>query len=244
MKSHQDLSIGEGSRVDAVRILVVDDEVSLARIVASYLEHEGYEVLLAHDGLEAVDIAASFHPDVVILDIMLPGLDGMEVCRNLRQFSDCYVVMLTAREDEVDKVLALAMGADDYLVKPFGPRELLARIKAMLRRPRLNTMREGRRIITVGGLQIDPENRDVHADGRNVELTPTEFELLFTLAMRPRSAFTRRQLIEAVWGRDWYGDDHVVDVHIGNLRKKLDDNPAEPRFVRTVRGVGYSMGPG
>jgi DNA-binding response OmpR family regulator len=230
--------------VEAVRVLVVDDEASLARIVASYLEHEGYEVALAHDGLTAVDVAATFRPDVVILDIMLPGLDGMEVCRRLRQSSDCYIVMLTAREDEVDKVLALAMGADDYLVKPFGPRELIARIKAMLRRPRLNTMREGSRVVAIGGLRIDHESHEVHADGRAVDLTPTEFELLSTLASRPRAAFTRRKLIEAVWGRDWFGDDHVVDVHVGNLRKKLDDNPSEPRFVRTVRGVGYTMGPG
>lgn len=230
--------------MEAVRILVVDDEASLAKIVASYLEHEGYEVALAHEGLTAVNVAATFRPDVVILDIMLPGLDGMEVCRRLRQSSDSYIVMLTAREDEVDKVLALAMGADDYLVKPFGPRELIARIKAMLRRPRLNTMREGSRVVTIGGLRIDTESREVHADGRAVELTPTEFELLSTLASRPRAAFTRRTLIEAVWGRDWFGDDHVVDVHVGNLRKKLDDNPSEPRFVRTVRGVGYTMGPG
>lgn len=230
--------------MEAVRVLVVDDEVSLARIAASYLEHEGYEVVLAHDGLEAVDVAATFRPDVVILDIMLPGLDGMEVCRRLRQSSDCYIVMLTAREDEVDKVLALAMGADDYLVKPFGPRELIARIKAMLRRPRLNTLREGSRVMAIGGLQLDPESRDVHVDGRAVELTPTEFELLSTLASRPRASFTRQQLIDAVWGRDWFGDDHIVDVHVGNLRKKLDDSPGESRFVRTVRGVGYMMGSG
>ena len=230
--------------MEAIRVLVVDDEAALAKIVASYLEHGGYQVSLAHDGLTAVDVAATFRPDVVILDIMLPGLDGIEVCRSLRQSSDCYIVMLTAREDEVDKVIALAMGADDYLVKPFSPRELIARIKAMLRRPRLNTMREGSRVVTIGGLQIDPESREVHADGRAVDLTPTEFELLSTLASRPRAAFTRQKLIEAVWGRDWFGGDHVVDVHVGNLRKKLDDNPSEPRFVRTVRGVGYTMGPG
>jgi len=224
--------------------LVVDDEASLARIVASYLEHEGYEVELAHDGCAAVDVAATFRPDIVILDIMLPGLDGMEVCRNLRQSSDCYIVMLTAREDEADKVIALAMGADDYLVKPFGPRELIARIKAMLRRPRLNRMREGLRVVAIGRLQIDPESREVLVDGRAVDLTPTEFGLLSTLASRPRAAFTRRQLIESVWGRDWFGDDHVVDVHVANLRKKLDDSPGESRFVRTVRGVGYTMGSG
>ena len=168
----------------------------------------------------------------------------MEVCRSLRHSSDCYIVMLTAREDEVDKVLALSMGADDYLVKPFGPRELIARIKAMLRRPRLNTLREGGRVLVIGGLQIDPESRDVHVDGRAVELTLTEFESLSTVASRPRAAFTRRQIIDAVWGRDWFGDDHIVDVHVGNHRKKLDDNPGDPRFVRTVRGVGYTMGTG
>lgn len=230
--------------VSITRVLVVDDEAPLARIVASYLEHEGFEVRLAHDGLEAVDVAATFRPDVVILDIMLPGLDGMEVCSTLRESTDCYIVMLTARDAEVDKVQALAMGADDYLVKPFSPRELIARIKAMLRRPRLHGMREGNRSVTIGGLEVDPESREVLVDGRQIDVTPTEFEILATLVSRPRTAFSRRQLIEAVWGRDWFGDDHVVDVHVGNLRKKMDDNAGEPRFIRTVRGVGYSMGQG
>lgn len=230
--------------VSATRVLVVDDEAALARIVASYLEREGYEVLLAHDGLDALDQAATFRPEVVILDIMLPGLDGIEVCNVLRQSTDCYIVMLTARDAEVDKIQALAMGADDYLVKPFSPRELIARIKAMLRRPRLHEMREGNRAVKLGGLQVDPESREVIVDGRIIEVTPTEFQILATLASRPRTAFSRRQLIDAVWGRDWFGDDHVVDVHVANLRKKLEDNPADPRFVRTVRGVGYTLGEG
>lgn len=230
--------------MNPTRVLVVDDEVPLARIVASYLEREGYEVLLSHDGLDAVHAAATFRPDVVILDIMLPGLDGIEVCHQLRQSTDCYVVMLTARDAEVDKVQALAMGADDYLVKPFSPRELIARVKAMLRRPRLHDMREGNRTATIGGLQVDPESREVMVDGRKIDVTPTEFEILATLVSRPRTAFSRRQLIDAVWGRDWFGDDHVVDVHVANLRKKLEDNPAAPRFVRTVRGIGYTMGEG
>ncbi len=230
--------------MERVRVLVVDDEVRLARIVASYLESDDYEVALAHDGLAALDLAATFRPDVVVLDVMLPGLDGVEVCRRLRQASDCYIVMLTAREDEVDKVLALSMGADDYLVKPFSPRELLARTRAMLRRPRLNALRDDHRVVEIGGLVIDLESRGVVVDGELVDLTRTEFEILITLAARPRAAFTRRQLMDAVWGRDWIGDAHIVDVHVGNLRRKLGDSPAAPRFVRTVRGVGFGMGAG
>jgi DNA-binding response OmpR family regulator len=228
------------------RVLVVDDEQSLAKVVASYLQRDGHEVACVFDGPAALRAVRQQPPDVVVLDLGLPGLDGIEVCRQLRTFSDCYVVMLTARSDEVDKLVGLGVGADDYLTKPFSPRELVARVRAMLRRPRTADAIGGReepaRIF--GPLQVDVVAREVHVDGSAVELTRTEFDLLAALSARPRMAFTRRQLIEAVWGDGWVGDEHLVDVHVGHLRRKLGDDPAAPRFVRTVRGVGYRMGEG
>ena len=226
------------------RVLVVDDEVPLAKVVASYLEREGFAVDLAHDGPSAVEHARELRPDLIVLDLMLPGFDGVEACRRIRTFTDAYIIMLTARDDETDKVVALAVGADDYIVKPFSPRELIARTKAMLRRPRTPSTPQPTPALTIGALVVDPDARTVTLHGEPVDLTRTEFDILAALAARPRSAFNRRQLIEAVWGGEWYGDEHVVDVHIGHLRRKLGDDPADPRFVRTVRGVGYGMGSG
>ena len=226
---------------DPLRVLVVDDEVALAGVVASYLQREGFDTRLAHDGTTAVEVAGQWHPDLVVLDVMLPGIDGVEVCRQLRTFSDAYVIMLTARDEEVDKVVGLSVGADDYLVKPFSPRELIARVKAMLRRPRTTATTTAPPLI-VGDLSVDLAARTVTVDGRNVELTRTEFDLLAAMAAHPRAAFSRRQLIDEVWGGDWYGDEHVVDVHIGHLRRKLGDDAADPRLIRTVRGIGYGMG--
>jgi DNA-binding response OmpR family regulator len=224
--------------------LVVDDEVPLTRVAASYLEHEGFAVTVAHNGPDAVEKARETTPDLIVLDIMLPGFDGIEVCRQVRQFTDAYIIMLTARDQEIDKVLGLSMGADDYLVKPFSPREMIARIRAMLRRPRTSYGSAGGELLTVGGLSMDLEARTAAVDGTPVDLTRTEFDLLAAMAARPKAALTRRQLISAVWGADWYGDDHVVDVHIAHVRTKLGDDATEPRFVRTVRGVGYGMGTG
>lgn len=229
--------------VAPMRVLVVDDEVPLTGVVGSYLVREGFEVSVAHTGPGAVQMARSERPDLIVLDVMLPGFDGIEVCRQVRTFSDTYIIMLTARDSEVDKVLGLSMGADDYLVKPFSPRELIARVHAMLRRPRAADLGP-QDAITVGGLVIDPESRDVTVDGVAVDLTRTEFDLLAAMASRPKAALTRRQLIDAVWGQDWFGDEHVVDVHVGHVRTKLGDDANEPRFVRTVRGVGYGMGTG
>ncbi|MHB1614400.1 MAG: response regulator transcription factor [Actinomycetes bacterium] len=228
-------------------MLVVDDEVALARVVASYLERDGFTVELAHDGPAAVAAARAHPPDLVVLDVMLPGFDGLEVCRQLRTFSDAYVIMLTARDEEVDKVVGLSLGADDYLVKPFSPRELIARVAAMLRRPRgqapaTPTGGPEATPVRVGGLTIDPVARTVSIDGKPVELTRTEFDLLAAMARRPRAAFTRRQLLDAVWGPGWYGDEHVVDVHVGHLRRKLGDDATHPGRIRTVRGIGYGMG--
>lgn len=226
-------------------VLVVDDEQSLAKVVASYLERDGHQVVCVFDGPAAVDAARRQPPDVVVLDLGLPGLDGIEVCRQMRTFTDCYIVMLTARSDEVDKLVGLGVGADDYLTKPFSPRELVARVRALLRRPRTGAgvAVEGPPRV-FGALRVDVAAREVHVDERPVELTRTEFDLLATLSARPRMAFTRRQLIDTVWGEHWVGDEHLVDVHIGHLRRKLGDDPAAPRFIRTVRGVGYRMGDG
>jgi DNA-binding response OmpR family regulator len=171
-------------------------------------------------------------------------MDGIEVCRRIRTFSDAYVIMLTARRDEVDKLVGLSVGADDYLTKPFSPRELVARIRAMLRRPRAGGPAEARPLRRFGALEIDPAGREVRIGGTEVELTKVEFDLLDALSAEPRVAFSRRRLTERVWGGDWYGDDHVVDVHIANLRRKLGDEAARPRYIRTVRGVGYRMGTG
>ncbi len=230
---------------DGLRVLVVDDEVPLTGVVSSYLVREGFDVSVAHSGPDAVERARELGPVLIVLDVMLPGFDGIEACRRIRQFSDAYIIMLTARDEEVDKVLGLSMGADDYLVKPFSPRELIARVRAMLRRPRASStdgLSAAR--IEVGGLSLDAEARTLHVDGSLTEVTRTEFDLLAVMASRPRAALTRRQLIEAVWGPGWFGDEHVVDVHIGHLRTKLGDDASEPRFIRTVRGVGYGMGPG
>ena len=224
-----------------LKVLVVDDEVPLTAVVGSYLEREGFLVDVAHTGPAAVDAARDGKPVLIILDVMLPGFDGIEVCRQIRQFSDAYIIMLTAREDEVDKILGLSMGADDYLVKPFSPRELIARVKAMLRRPRLSIQDGPSRVLEQGSLAVDTESRSVSVDGVDIPLTRTEFDLLAAMIERPRAALTRRQLIESVWGPDWYGDEHVVDVHVGHLRTKLGDDAAEPRFIRTVRGVGYGL---
>lgn len=234
------------------RALVVDDEKPLAEVVASYLEREHFEVTVCLSGLEALDVARQVDPDVVVLDLGLPGIDGLEVCRQLRTFSDAYVVMLTARDTEVDTIVGLSVGADDYVTKPFSPRELVARIRAMLRRPRSVTApvapagephtESPPRVF--GPLSIDVASRQVFVDAEPISLTRTEFDILAALSSRPGVVWTRRRLIDEVWGEPWVGNDHLVDVHVGHLRRKLGDNPAEPKFVLTVRGVGYRMGTG
>lgn len=225
-------------------ILVVDDEVSLAYLVAGYLKKEGYEVTVAHDGDSALVKARETEPEVVLLDVMLPGKDGIEVCRELRQFSDAYVIMLTARSEEIDKVVGLSVGADDYVTKPFSPRELVARVKAMLRRPRAGE-RENvseRAISRFGDLLIDPARYEVTVNGRPVQTTAREFALLSALASRPGSVLTRPQLLDEVWGTEFY-DDHVVDVHVGNLRRKLEAEGVTG-VIETVRGIGYRLAAG
>ena len=226
---------------ERLKVLVVDDEVPLTGVVGSYLEREGFDVAVAHTGPDAVARARADSPVLIVLDIMLPGFDGIEACRQIRQFSDAYIIMLTARDEEMDKVLGLSMGADDYLVKPFSPRELIARVRAMLRRPRAAPDNDTTELYTIGTLTMDAQGRTLTLDGNEIELTRTEFDLLAAMMAQPRSVLTRRKLIDAVWGPGWYGDEHVVDVHIGHVREKIGDAAAEPRFIRTVRGVGYGM---
>jgi DNA-binding response OmpR family regulator len=221
------------------RILVADDEAGIRDVVRRYLEAEGYDVAFASDGVEALALARAHEPDLVVLDVMMPALDGIEVLRQLRAESDVYVIMLTARADEVDKIVGLSVGADDYLTKPFSPRELVARIKAVLRRSRGVPMGDATERLVFDGLEIDPVRRETVRDGRDVALSALEFDLLVALARAPGRAFTRRQLIEKVWGWDFYGDERVVDVHIRSIRRALDDPADAPQVVGTVRGVGY-----
>ena len=231
-----------GGRRARPRALVVDDEEPLVHLVRSYLEREGFDVVSAGDGEQAVELVRETRPDVIVLDVMLPGIDGIEACRRIRAFSDAYVIMLTARAEEIDKIVGLSTGADDYLTKPFSPGELVARVRALLRRPRQPATTTPTR--QFGELVIDPLAREVRRGGALVELTRLEFDLLDTLSESPRIAFSRAQLLERVWGPNWFGDEHVVDVHIANLRRKLGDDGSAPRFILTVRGVGYRMGAG
>jgi DNA-binding response OmpR family regulator len=245
---HQHTGSGSGVHHDGgghrVRALVVDDEPPLVQVISGYLTREGFDVVTATDGESAVTVARNTGPDVIVLDLMLPGVDGVEVCRQVRAFSDAYIIMLTAKTDEVDKLIGLSVGADDYLTKPFSPRELVARIRAMLRRPRSPDNAGDRGLRRFGDLTVDAAAREARVANRDVELTRTEFDLLDALSARPRMAYSRHQLLELVWRGDWYGDDHVIDVHIGNLRRKLGDDATHPRYIRTVRGVGFRMGPG
>jgi DNA-binding response OmpR family regulator len=224
------------------KILVVDDEASIRRLVRSYLEKEAHEVLEAENGEQAVEMTRSASPELIVLDVGMPVLDGVEALRTIRTFSNVYVVMLTARSDEVDKLIGLSIGADDYLTKPFSPRELVARIKAVLRRSRA-TGAENNDRLEFPGLTIDLGRRRVTVGDEAAELTTLEFDLLAALAAQPGRVFSRRQLIESIWGWDYFGDERVVDVHVRKLRKALGDDAGEPRFVGTVRGVGYKFIP-
>lgn len=229
------------------RILIVDDEPNLVELLDGYLRREGYETTMVGDGLAAVELARTLDPDLILLDLMLPGIDGIEACRQIRRFSDAYILMLTARAEEIDTLIGLSVGADDYVTKPFSPREVVARVKVLLRRPRAHDQGaaadpEAHPPLRVGALEIDDTAHTVTREGVEVALTAREFALLVTLARHPGRVFTRAQLLEQVWGDEYY-DDHVVDVHIGNLRKKLEEDAARPRYIATVRGVGYRMTP-
>lgn len=229
----------------SLKVLVVEDEYELAMVVVSYFEREGYLVDTASDGPSAVEKARLGKPDLVILDLMLPGFDGIEVCRQIRIFSDAYILMLTAREEEIDKIVGFAVGADDYVVKPISPRELIARAKAILRRPRIqavaNLGEQEVSILRFSNVELNSNSRTVVVSGKLVELTKKEFDLLEIMMESPTLVFSRRTLLESVWGGDWYGEIHVVDVHIGHLRKKLIEAGCSEGLIRTVRGVGFGM---
>ena len=218
-------------------VLIVDDEPKIAQLARDYLEHAGFGVLTAGEGTAALHAARTRHPDLVVLDLGLPGMDGMDVARELRRESDVPIVMLTARDDEIDKLLGLEGGADDYLTKPFSPRELVARIRAILRRS--ERVADPGDVIVVGGVRLDLPRMRVEVDGRGVDLTATEFQLLATMARQPGRIFTRSQLLDAVRGVacDSYG--RAIDAHVKNIRRKIEPSSAEPRYIQTVYGVGY-----
>jgi DNA-binding response OmpR family regulator len=222
-------------------VLVVEDDQKTAALVVLYLEREGFQTIVAHDGRQALELARRHKPNFVILDLMLPVLDGWEVCRQLRQFSDVPILILSAREEEIDRVSGLTLGADDYVVKPFSPRELVARVKAILRRGRMGRTDQSR-ILSHEGLVLDLEKRKVTLNGHAVLLTPHEFNLLQTLMSAPGKVFTRDELLAGLYPReDVIVIDRVIDVHIGKLRQKIEKDPSNPAYVRTVRGVGYQF---
>ena len=218
-------------------VLIVDDEPKIAQLARDYLEHAGFAVLTAGEGTAALQVARTRHPDLVVLDLGLPGMDGMDVARELRRESDIPIVMLTARDDEIDKLLGLEVGADDYLTKPFSPRELVARIRAVLRRS--ERAADPGDVIAVGGVTLDVPRMRVEVDGRAVDLTATEFQLVATMARQPGRIFTRSQLLDAVRGVAFDSYERAIDAHVKNIRRKLEPYPREPRYVLTVYGVGY-----
>jgi DNA-binding response OmpR family regulator len=225
---------------DAATILLVDDEESVQKLLTYPLERDGYAVVQARDGEEALSRFAAGGIDLVVLDVMLPKLDGLEVCKRLRARSSVPIIMLTARDDELDKVLGLELGADDYITKPFSIREFRSRIRALLRRaaaPPPESLESG--AIEVDGLRIDPSRRVVEVHGRPVQLTYVEFELLRTLASRPGRVFSRQALLQALWGGSEYREPRTIDVHVRHLREKLEADPGEPAYILTVRGAGY-----
>lgn len=223
-------------------ILVVDDERKIRDLVRSYLEADGYSVVTADTGQGALELAMRVHPDVIVLDLMLPDLSGEEVTRSLRETSDVPILMLTAKAAEDDRVTGLRLGADDYLVKPFSPRELAARIEAILRRTRGARPESGELSFDDGRLILDRDGREVRLSGEPAQLTRSEFDLLLALASRPGRVFSRFELVTRVQGFDYEGYERTIDAHVKNLRRKLGDDPRAPRYVVTVTGVGYKLG--
>jgi DNA-binding response OmpR family regulator len=222
-------------------ILLVDDEDAVQKLLTYPLEREGFRVVSARDGQEALDRFAEDNPDLVVLDIMLPRVDGLEVCKRLRARSTVPIIMLTARDDELDKVVGLELGADDYITKPFSIREFRSRVRALLRRAKLPPYQgeEGDELISADGLKIDVARRTVELEGTPVQLTYVEFELLRTMALHPGRVFSRKKLLEELWGGSDYREPRTIDVHVRHLREKLERDPREPEFIHTVRGVGY-----
>ena len=230
--------------MDEPTILVVDDEPSIREVVTLYLQRAGYRVLVAADGQEALHILERHLPDLVVLDLMLPHVDGLEITRQLRATGDTPIIMLTARREETDRILGLEMGADDYVVKPFSPRELVSRVKAVLRRAGgASRAGDGEQALSFGDLRIDPRTRLVEVKGEERALTATEIDLLWALARHPRQVLNRDQLLDIVWGFNEYVDPSTVTVHVRRLREKVEADPSHPRHVLTVWGVGYKFEP-
>ena len=223
------------------RILVVDDEVQIVRVLRGYLEKAGFAVLTANDGREGLRLARQERPDLVILDLMLPGMDGLDVCRALRKDSELPIIMLTARVEETDRLIGLELGADDYVTKPFSPREVVARVRAVLRRTRPDAPRAQDEVLHLGELHLDTARRMLAAGQRQVELTPSEFEILRVMLSSPGRVFSRAQLLEATQGVTYEGYERTIDTHIKNLRHKIEEHPRRPRYLLTVHGVGYKI---
>jgi len=221
------------------KILVVDDEPKIVKLVRAYLEKAGFTVVTAGDGQEALAAFRYERPNLVVLDLMLPGMDGLDVCRAIRRSSDVPIIMLTARDEEVDRLIGLELGADDYIVKPFSPREVVARVRAVLRRTEGQPLKP--KVVIAGDVTLDLPHRTAQVQGRPVELTATEFDLLAVLARHPGQVFTRMQLLDLMQGEAYEGYERTIDVHIKNLRRKLGDDPRNPRYIVTVRGVGYKF---
>ena len=224
-------------------ILVVDDEPSISEVVSIYLGRAGYRVLVAEDGEAALKLLEEQPPDLVVLDLMLPKVDGLEITRRLRAEGDIPIIMLTARREETDRIVGLEMGADDYVVKPFSPRELVSRVRAVLRRTRGSAPAQAGKPLVFGDLRIDPQTRLVEVDGEERTLTAKEFDLLWTLVRHPRQVFNRNQLLDIVWGLTDYIDPSTVTVHVRRLREKIESEPSNPRYIQTVWGVGYKFQP-
>jgi DNA-binding response OmpR family regulator len=229
--------------MNETRILVVEDEPSIGEVVSLYLRRAGYQVTVVGDGQAALDLLSSQLPDLVVLDLMLPRVDGLEITRWLRARGDTPIIMLTARREEQDRIAGLEMGADDYVVKPFSPQELVSRVRAVLRRTRGSAASGDARPLSHGDLQIDPQARLVQVDGQEKALTAKEFDLLWTMARHPRQVFTRDQLLDLVWGLTEYIDPSTVTVHVRRLREKIEADPGNPRYIQTVWGVGYRFEP-
>jgi DNA-binding response OmpR family regulator len=222
-------------------ILVVDDQKEICELVRDYLELEGYHVTVAYDGESAIECYRNQKPDLIILDVMLPIIDGMEVCRTIRNESTVPILMLSARKSDVDKILGLGLGADDYITKPFSPGELMARVRAQIRRSTLFSSPIGKTLLEFGNLKIDSKGYNVYIGVEKIDLSAKEFEILHFLALHPEQVFTREQIFNQIWGFNEYGDINTVTVHIRKIREKIESDPSHPQYISTVWGVGYKM---
>ncbi|ATW23867.1 response regulator transcription factor [Candidatus Formimonas warabiya] len=223
------------------KILIVDDEENIVSLIEYNLKNAGFQTIAAYDGRKAVTMAREQRPDLIVLDVMLPGMDGFDVVRELRKESNVPVLMLTARAEEFDRVLALELGADDYLIKPFSTRELVARVKAILRRVTSEPREEEKAVIKAGPITVDVERHEVHVDEKEIQLTAKEYELLKLLVTNRGRVFSREKLLEQLWDYDYFGDTRTIDVHMRHLREKIEQDSANPRYLKTIRGVGYKF---